>query len=85
MMPPPPAFILGAACAEAVSLLHLLHPVPAQPLVNALPASRNMNAEYVLSLEDERSLVSTLAFLSSIKDDSNRIPALCVHGDLTRF
>lgn len=29
-------------------------------------------------MDDERGLVSTLAFLSSVKEDSNHIPALCV-------
>ncbi|KJZ74046.1 hypothetical protein HIM_06495 [Hirsutella minnesotensis 3608] len=78
MIPP------GVACAEAVSLLHLLHPVPAKPSINNPPGWMDVGGgAHVLPLASESSLASTLAFLSSVKDDPNHVSALCIHEDPT--
>ncbi|PHH86779.1 hypothetical protein CDD83_9759 [Cordyceps sp. RAO-2017] len=65
-------------CAEAVALLDLLH-VQDPPSENPVPGSfTESSGEYTLSFECERYLCRTLAFLSSMKDDKNHIPALCL-------
>jgi hypothetical protein len=65
--------------AESISLLSLLHPVPAQPTKNtARSLSTSHSPTYTLPLEKERSLAGTLAFVSSIRDDPEHIPAVCV-------
>ena len=70
----------GIACAEAVSLLHLLHNVPAQPSVNSSrPPEESRHGSYSLPFAIERSLASTFAFLSSVNDNPKRISAVCVH------
>ena len=64
--------------AENIALLHLLHTVPAQQSeAHATPLPR-FESGYTLPFEAERNLTSTLAFLSSLDDDPNRIPAVCV-------
>lgn len=69
-------------CAESIALLHLLHSVPSKPFSNpsTCPQSHSTN-KYSLSFEAERELAGTLAFLSSIKDEPKRIPAVCLHED----
>jgi hypothetical protein len=64
-------------CAENISLLYLLHSVPIQPSSNETNQPLREHG-YTLSFTRERSLVSTLAFLSYTKDDTNHIPALCI-------
>jgi hypothetical protein len=66
------------ACAENVALLHLLHSVPTTPSSNPTDSLRDCRRGYTLSLERERNLADTLAFLSNIEDDPNHIPAVCV-------
>ena len=65
------------ACAENIAILHLLHPVPTPPTSNPVTSSSNQPpSSYCLPFERERTLCSTLAFISSTNDDPNRIPAL---------
>ena len=69
----------ATACADSISFLYALHTVPEQPSAHALYESMKQTPEdYVLPLKKERDLASTLAFLSSLKTDPNRIPALSV-------
>jgi|SRR5690242_3142994 len=70
----PPAVI----CAEDISLLHLLHTVPVLPFSNAIDTSRIRQGNYSLSFTEERDLASILGFLSSMIDDPNHVPALCL-------
>jgi hypothetical protein len=68
----------AVVCAENISLLYLLHSVPIQPLSNEINQLLVREQDYALSFTRERSLVSTLAFLSYTKEDINHIPALCI-------
>lgn len=70
----PPA----VTCAEDISLLHLFHTVPVLPFSNTIDTSRIRQGSYSLSFTEERDLASILGFLSSIVDDPNHIPALCL-------
>ncbi|KAF7528068.1 hypothetical protein G7054_g10251 [Neopestalotiopsis clavispora] len=65
-------------CAADITVLHLLHSVPRPPFQNSLKETPLRRYEYILSFETERRLASTLAFLSSIKHDSNYIPAVAI-------
>jgi hypothetical protein len=69
------------ARAESIALLFLLHSVPALPSSNSRDSWRGSQGSYTLSFERERSLAGTLAFLSSVTDDPNSIPAVCVEED----
>lgn len=69
---------LTARCAESVALLHLLHHVPVQPQSNSLNRVPPYKEGYTLSFEQERRLSGVLAFLSSIRNDPNYIPAVCL-------
>lgn len=64
--------------AKTISLLFLLHSVPYVP--RATPIDRGLIREggYNIPFDKEQGLASTLAFLLSIRDDPNRIPALCI-------
>jgi hypothetical protein len=74
--------------AENIALFSLLHGVPVRPSTNKasrnswnLPAQQTNRQNYSLSFDTERRLADTLAFLSSIKDDPDHIPAICVGED----
>ncbi|KAH7184574.1 uncharacterized protein B0J16DRAFT_319377 [Fusarium flagelliforme] len=67
-------------CAENICLLFLLHSVPSVPKATPLGGDQISEAGYSLPFEKERALASTLAFLSSIREDPNRIPALCIES-----
>jgi hypothetical protein len=67
-------------CAENISLLFLLHSVPSVPKATPLGGDQIGEAGYSLPFEKERGLASTLAFLSCIREDPNRIPALCIES-----
>jgi hypothetical protein len=67
-------------CAENISLLFLLHSVPSVPKATPIVRDQTSEAGYSLPFEKERGLASTLAFLSSIREDPNRIPALCIES-----
>jgi hypothetical protein len=69
----------GITCAEAISLLYLLHPVPVPPSRNLLAEHVGCAQGYNLCLSDEVMLVENLAFLSTIEHNVNRIPAVCIH------
>jgi hypothetical protein len=69
----------GVSCSEAISLLYLLHQVPAPPSRNLLTDYGIYAQGYNLSLKDELKLVETLAFLSNIEYNVDRIPAICIH------
>lgn len=69
------------ACAESIAFLYLIHPVPTQPSANTVDSPTCNSKHYTLPFHRERSLTSTLAFLSSINDDPNYIPAICVQED----
>ncbi|OAQ99658.1 hypothetical protein LLEC1_04831 [Akanthomyces lecanii] len=74
------------ACAENISLLHLLSKIPEPPSDNTSPALAGQCARYTVPFATERSLASTLAFLSSITDNPNCITAVCIQeqtGDET--
>ncbi|KAM3460397.1 hypothetical protein NHJ6243_006005, partial [Beauveria neobassiana] len=66
------------ACAENISLLHLLQKVPEPPSVNLVPAIEHDATNYTLGMATERSLAGALAFVSSITDSPNCITAVCV-------
>ncbi|KAK8134629.1 hypothetical protein PG984_006641 [Apiospora sp. TS-2023a] len=69
---------LTTRCAESIALLHLLHYVPRQPASNSLKHLPTYKEGYTLSFEQERRLSGVLAFLSSIRNDPNYIPAVCL-------
>jgi hypothetical protein len=67
-------------CAEDISLLFLMHSVPSVPKATPVHRDQTSEAGYSLPFEKERGLASTLAFLSSVREDPNRIPALCIES-----
>lgn len=70
---------LQVECAENIGLLSLLHLVPTLPKTNPLHSIPDSNKyTYTLPFATERGLAGTLAFISSIRDDPNHIPAVCV-------
>jgi hypothetical protein len=70
---------LVVECAESIAFLHVLHKVPQQPSVNPIPDFQLQQSDgHLLAFEKERHLASILAFLSSTRTDSKRIPALYV-------
>lgn len=80
-------------CTENIALFHLLHAgrgkdkvlskdsVPARPSVAPVECLPTHREDYVLSFERERSLAGALAYISNIKDDPNRVAAICVEED----
>lgn len=71
--------ILQINSAENISLLSLLHLVPIQPKRNPSSCFHiSKSYTYALPLDKERSLAGTLAFISSIQDDTDHIPAVCL-------
>jgi hypothetical protein len=72
------SWLPAVVCAENISLLYLLHSVPFQPSSNEINQPLVRERGYALPFARERSLVSTLAFLSYTKEDPNHIPALCI-------
>jgi hypothetical protein len=80
-MPPSTLPSPAVTCAENIALLYLLHSVPdprSRNSIDSLPIRQN---GYTLSLLQERSLAGTLAFLSSLKDGPEHIPAVCIQED----
>ena len=66
-------------CAEDVSLLYLLHCIPEKPRSNPSRFQPNSQSPiYTLPFDKERSFTGILAFISSIRDDKQHIPAICV-------
>lgn len=70
---------LQVSCAEIISLLWLLHPIPEKPKSNPLNFQSYSESQlYTLPFDEERRFTGILAFISSIRDDSKHIPAVCV-------
>lgn len=78
---------LQITSAENIALFSLLHDVPVRPSTNKaisslnLPIQQTSRRNYKLSFDTERRLADILAFLASIEDDPNYIPAVCVGED----
>ncbi|CAM1506579.1 Fc.00g062200.m01.CDS01 [Cosmosporella sp. VM-42] len=70
---------LHERCAENIALLHHLGNIPSPPRRNLVrdpgpdPATTR-----TLSIGNESDLTSVLAFLSSIRDDPNKVTAVCI-------
>ncbi|KAI1421780.1 hypothetical protein F5Y12DRAFT_668422 [Xylaria sp. FL1777] len=69
---------VAVKCTENIAILHLLHPVPAQPSLNPITEIQSKEAGHSLPFDEERRLVSTLAFLAHIEDNPDYIPAVCL-------
>lgn len=67
--------------AENIAFLSLLHTVPIPPTSNPVNDTSLHCGRYTLSFAEERSLVSSLAFISYTKDDPDHIPAICFEED----
>lgn len=70
------------ACAENISLLHLISPVPELPSANKRPDAASLRQNYQLAFKKELLLARALAFLSSVSDDAHHVTAVCIqeHG-----
>lgn len=71
---------VATKCTENIAALHLLHHVPARPSSNPVTSIQSRETGYSIPFEDERRLVSTLAFLACIENDPDHIPAVCIHS-----
>jgi hypothetical protein len=71
--------------AENIALLSCLGQNHDWPKRNSSRLTKldNNASSHTLSLKDEYHLTTTLAFLSSIKDDKNLVTAVCVQESLT--
>ncbi|KAF4468439.1 hypothetical protein FALBO_4681 [Fusarium albosuccineum] len=67
-------------CAENIALLYHLGQVVCEPQRNPVKQAKT-DASRTLPLQDERDLVSALAFFSSIRVDPNKVSAVCVHEE----
>ncbi|KAJ4268231.1 hypothetical protein NW762_002293 [Fusarium torreyae] len=70
-----------AECTQNIALLYYLGRIGCRPQRNSIDgceAVLRTGTGRTLSLQDERLLTSTLAFLSSIRDDPLKIMAVCV-------
>ncbi|CVK93133.1 hypothetical protein FPRO04_01106 [Fusarium proliferatum] len=68
-------------CARNIALLYYLGRIGCKPQKNSIQDCEPIckaDINRALSLQDEKSLTSTLAFLSSIRDDAMRVTAVCV-------
>jgi len=65
-------------CAENIALLRILHNIPQKRLKNSPSSLAFRNEEYNLPFDREHHLTGVLAFLSCLKDDPCRIPAVSV-------
>lgn len=69
---------LYTRCAENIALLELLGNIGEPPTPNPHVERPGQSNNRHISLRSERDLVSTLGFLSSIKDDPNNVTAVCI-------
>jgi hypothetical protein len=79
--PSMPAAVDGPSIsrAESIALLHLCGKVLAPPSPNSISEDRvTKGTEYELSFHDELKLATTLAFLSSTRDDPDFITAVAI-------
>jgi hypothetical protein len=68
-------------CARNIVLLYYLGRIGCKPQRNSIQDCEPMckaDINRALSLQDEKLLASTLAFLSSIRDDAMRATAVCI-------
>ncbi|EXM08239.1 hypothetical protein NOF04DRAFT_12669 [Fusarium oxysporum II5] len=68
-------------CARNIALLYYLGRIGCKPQKNSIQDCepiRKADINRALSLQDEKLLTSTLAFLSSIRDDAMSVTAVCV-------
>ncbi|KAL4804720.1 hypothetical protein BDV18DRAFT_166021 [Aspergillus unguis] len=72
---------LQVRCAENIALFSLLSSVPALPSRNSHDYLQSSTDHHIISPQIEKSLTSTLAFLSHSKDDPDYIPAICLHPE----
>ncbi|KAI0536840.1 hypothetical protein GGR58DRAFT_374799 [Xylaria digitata] len=68
----------AVTCTENIAMLHLLHSIPSQPFSNPKSGIQTREAGYSLPFDEERSLATTIAFLSQIRHDTEHIPAVCL-------
>lgn len=66
-------------CAEDIAIALLFHNVPAPPSSNSM--HRISEGQYVLSLDQERKLAGTLAFLAHNREGAEYVPAVCIGED----
>ena len=71
----PPAAI---CCARNIAFLHLLHEVPIPPSKNSVGQLPIRHEDYTLPFDRERQLAGAFAFLSCIRHDNSKIPAVCL-------
>ncbi|KAI1741950.1 hypothetical protein F4680DRAFT_50162 [Xylaria scruposa] len=64
---------------ENIAMLHILHRVPALPSSNFKTDAQFKQTGYSLPFTEERRLAGVFAFLAHIDDDSDHIPAVCLH------
>lgn len=69
---------VDVACAERIALLHLLHKVPIPRSKNGSSPVSMRHEGYTMPFDRERQFVGACAFLSCIKADQKKIPAVCV-------
>ncbi|GMF78496.1 unnamed protein product [Aspergillus oryzae] len=87
------AVIPAISRAENIALLSLLHSASRTSPLHVIPTAPSSNIpehsdsarNYELSVDKERSLVGTLAFLAQTEEDPNHIPAICVEQDTDRL
>jgi hypothetical protein len=79
--------------AENIALLSLLHSAPSTSPLQVIPTAPSSNTpehfdsarNYELSIDKERSLVGTLAFLAQTEEDPNHIPVICVEQNTDKL
>ncbi|KAK5990418.1 hypothetical protein PT974_08686 [Cladobotryum mycophilum] len=69
---------LQIRCAENIAFMTFLGDVPAIPERTRWGTEHDVGSGRVMTREIEKDLVGTLAFLSSIEDDPDKITAVCV-------
>ncbi|KAF4166674.1 hypothetical protein CNMCM6936_006251 [Aspergillus lentulus] len=66
-------------CAEGIAIASLFHNIPVPPSSNVM--HRISEGQHVLSLDQERKLSGTLAFLAHNQEGAEHIPAVCIGED----
>lgn len=74
-------FSLYERCAENVALLELMGKMPDPPSRNAQMQTSEEAVGHSMPIHAEKALTSTLAALSSIKDDPNNVTAVCIQEE----
>ncbi|PKS11267.1 hypothetical protein jhhlp_003029 [Lomentospora prolificans] len=68
--------IPSVSCAKNIALLRFLHEIPELPTRNQRNRVPFRDEDYQLPFDRERQLAGILAFLSRVKDDPYRVPAI---------